>query len=261
MAWARSSGDASVRRYPAAPSDRAVLTYSPLSKLVRMITGSDDQVERISRRSSIPSRPGIRMSTSATSCGVRERISTASSASEASVTSASLTTPRRTSARPLRTSVWSSTSRTFMGSRSSSRGHHDREVGGHPRAEAGTGLDAEPPADVADAPPEHLQTDVMGRTGSLLVTRREAVATVADDDREVPLGHGDAHVHVRGRGVLGGVRQRLPHDDVGDGERAPRHSSQVALHGDAGGELPSLDHVLDVGPERLGRLVLVVVTG
>src|SRR5438093_3941637 len=87
-AVARSSGAASLSTYPAAPAVRAALTVSPSSRSLRRITGIWGHLERISRRSLMPSPCCAPMSTRATSWGCCLRISVASSSPPAGVTSA-----------------------------------------------------------------------------------------------------------------------------------------------------------------------------
>ncbi|RPK78645.1 hypothetical protein EES47_30170 [Streptomyces sp. ADI98-12] len=114
IASASSSGRALLRRNPLAPPRSAANAYSSTSNVVTTSTRAAGCSAAIRRVASIPSMPGIRTSMTTTSGARAATCSSATLPSAASPTTARSGSESIASRNPMRSSAWSSTSRTVI---------------------------------------------------------------------------------------------------------------------------------------------------
>src|SRR4051812_7292784 len=177
------------------------MSLSSSRKLVRTITRAPGTRSRSARIASMPSRFGMTRSISTTSGFNRSACSIASSPSDASPATSMPSCSARKPRSPSRTTAWSSTTSTRIGS--SASGHLQVDGGAGPRR----GSDAELASHAHGTllhrrEPEPARTQ-LGRVGV------EARAVVLHLEHEAAVLQAEAQLDAAGVGVSDGVLQRL----------------------------------------------------
>src|SRR5918996_1308362 len=286
MASTRSSGGTSLSRKPLAPARRAESTYSSRSKVVRISTRTGSWTPPPARRrvASIPSMPGMRMSSSTTSARTWPASRTASAPSAASPTTSRPGSASRIIRNPVRISGWSSAIRTLMITAASLRPAVQGQPGGDPVASAGAAAGLEgaaeqghPLAHADEAVPRPATLPVgicrPSAGGRLPAVAGDAVGVEGDHDQAVGPGRGpaaavvgdldlqdlaavaDADLGPGRAGVPERVGQGLLDDPVGRQVDPGRQGPRLALdrHLDRQAGLPGRPgQRLQVGEARLG---------
>src|SRR5688500_11572815 len=182
------------------------------------------------RAASMPSSPGIAISSTATSGGASTANATARPESPKLPTTRMSACAASSACRPSRTTAWSSSSRTLISIA------FFRHLEHYARAAAGK-LDTQAPAvgfsalahgDKAEtAALRALRACRLGKAAAIVLHRKRHAFAVADGD-----------LHVRGAAVLGNVGERLLRDaeygELGVARKAHRPAGGLGAHLDAG---------------------------